>query len=101
MRPPNDVITAQIPRTQLVGLLDSMEPLERQRVTAEVPVQVPVEEETTIPDAQALPPETVVVRFTGRRAVSPVERRRLPSWVIAITTAALLLGLVGLVALAA
>jgi hypothetical protein len=40
--------TCRIPREELLGLLNTMDPIEQQRITAEIPVQTP-------------PPEIVVI----------------------------------------
>lgn len=60
-------ITCRIPRETLVGLLDTMDPIENQRITAEIPVAVPLEPDdseriTAEIQAVAMPAE-LVIRF--------------------------------------
>lgn len=78
MRQENET-TSQIPRDDLLGLLDTMQPGTAQRITAEFPI-----------------PSEVVVRFTRPTAprldvtaVIAPERPRLPSWAIVAISCAL------------
>jgi hypothetical protein len=52
-------ITCQIPRDQLLGLLNTMTPIEQQRITAEMPA--------------VSPPADFAITFREPRRISPVR----------------------------
>lgn len=111
MRHPNEIITSRIPRQELVGLLETMIPFEQQRVTAEHEVVDVAEIIASLPADIDVIQRTSTLELTVRfspparppAAVTQptLERRTLPSWVLAITVCALTLLLSGLMMAAA
>lgn len=99
MRSTHETITSRIPRTELIGLLDTMTPFDQQRVTAEIEVPaeiLPVEDDVPQSTSQL----DIFVRFVSH-AGSPlsadpappvlpepqtVETKRLPSWAIVVAS---------------
>lgn len=56
--------TCRIPRSELLGLLNTMEPTENQRITAEMPaVEPPADEPPTVETPAVEPPAELVIRF--------------------------------------
>ena len=93
MRNSNEVITSQIPRAELAGLLETMTPVDQQRVTAEIAV---VE----------VPGDDVVVRFMKPSipdlpVVSLEPEKHLPRWAIVLGSCVFTLMLAGLMFAAA
>lgn len=112
MRQPNEVITAQIPRTELLELLDAMTPVEQQRVTAEMAATMPLEDDDEVARIVDVPRADtssldVVVRFTKmsmsiepRVIAPPVATRPLPHWAIVLGSC-VVIALLGLLMMAA
>lgn len=93
MRPSNEVITSRIPRAELDGLLETMTPIDQQRVTAEIP-------------AVEVPADDVVVRFMRTSTpqfptTSTEPQKRLPRWAIVLGSCVFALMLAGLMVAAA